>query len=151
MARAAREDGLCPPTAPEPARGLRPPCRPAPAGAPRPTASGATQSAPCTRARGAGIRAPGPGSCCGGALSAAAAPAAASERVRTSGGRRKALRGTAAAGARPLVETAKFFLDSAAVRTAFNGSRAVMHFLNDAHLDSKATGRPYLASSKMEE
>lgn len=148
MARSAREDGLCPPIAPEPARSLRPPCRPAPAGAPRSTASGATQSVPCTHARGAGIRAPGPGSRCGGALSAAAAAA---EHVRTSGGRRKALRGTAAAGVRPLVETAKIFLDSAAVRTAFNGSRIVMHFLNDAHLDSKATALPYLASSKAEE
>ena len=36
-------------------------------------------------------------------------------------------------------------------RIAFRDSRAMMHFLNDAHLDSKATGRPYLASSKTEE
>ena len=148
VARAAREDGLCPPTAPELARGLRPPCRPAPAGAPRSTASGATQSVHCTHARGAGIRAPGPGSCCGGALSAAASAA---EHVRTSGGQRKALRGTAAAGVLPFVETAKIFLDSAAVRTAFNGFRIVMHFLNAAHLDSKAAARPYLASNKAEE
>ena len=36
-------------------------------------------------------------------------------------------------------------------RIAFKDSGAMIHFLNDAHLDSKATGRPYLASSKTEE
>ena len=36
-------------------------------------------------------------------------------------------------------------------RLAFENSRAMLHFLNDAHLDSKATGRPYLASTKTEE
>lgn len=34
---------------------------------------------------------------------------------------------------------------------AFKDSRAMMHFLNDAHLDSKATSKTYLASNKTEE